>query len=86
MRTTIDLDADLLQRLRREAERARVPFKQILNATLRAGLAKSVTRPPAPYVLPSFSLGVPRMNLDKAMAIAAELEDDEVARELELRR
>lgn len=33
MRTTIDLDPDLLERLRVEAARRRLPFKELLNAT-----------------------------------------------------
>ncbi len=86
MRTTIDLDADLLARLRRESERTRVPFKQLLNAALRAGLAKAAAPRLPVYVLPTFGMGAPRVNLDKALAIAAQLEDAETALELERRR
>lgn len=83
MRTTVDLDADFLQKLRREAERTRVPFKQLLNATLRAGLAKPSARQPGAYVLPTFAMGSPRFDLDKAMVLVARFESDEVVNELE---
>lgn len=87
MRTTIDLDADLLDRLRREANRRRIPFKQLLNLTLRAGLERRPPKP-APYRLPTFSMGpaAPGVNLDKALDLAATLQDGETARELDLRK
>ena len=88
MRTTVDLDSDLLARLRREAHRRRVPFKRLLNAAIRTGLAApAATRPPA-YVLPVFSLGAVRvgLDLDKALNLAAAFEDLEVLDEIERRK
>ena len=38
MRTTINLDDDVLDRARRLAESRRTPFRQVVNAALRAGL------------------------------------------------
>ena len=55
MRTTVDLDDDLLNRLRREAHRSRVPFKQLLNRVLRRGLDDRAGAPPVPYECPAFS-------------------------------
>ena len=88
MRTTVDLDADLLERLRREAHRRRVPFKQLLNAAIRTGLTAPASAPRVAYKLPVFKLGSPRagVNLDKALALAGALEDREVAEELERRK
>jgi hypothetical protein len=88
MRTTVDLDPDLLERLRREAHRRRIPFRRLLNATIRAGLAARPAAGAGDYVLPTFSLGVAREQgeLDKALALAAALEDRETARELERRK
>lgn len=38
MRTTLDLDDDVLDRARSVAERLRAPFRQVVNEALRAGL------------------------------------------------
>jgi hypothetical protein len=86
MRTTIDLDPDVDARLRALARERGVPLRTVINDALRAG-----TRPDAvddePYVLPSRRLGARAgLNLDKALLIASELEDEEVARKLELRK
>lgn len=87
MRTTVDLERSLLERLRREALRRRVPFKHLLNKLLREGLE---ARPagPAAYRCPTFAMGTPEpaVDLTKALALAAALEDDEIARELQLRK
>lgn len=84
MRTTIDIERDLLIKLRREAERQGVPLKHLLNATLRRGLEEAAPRRRRTrYRCPTFSLGLPRVALDKALALAAELEDQEVAFELD---
>jgi len=88
MRTTVDLDEDLLKRLRREAHRKKVPFKQLLNRLLRRGLDDRAGAPPAQYESPVFSMGqaVSRIDLDKALRLADALEDEETARELERRK
>jgi hypothetical protein len=90
MRTTVDLDPDLLRRLRDEAHRRRVSFKDLLNRVLRRGLesparGKSHARA---YRCPTFRLGQPAasLDLDRALAVAAALEDEEIARELNLRK
>lgn len=41
MRTTLTLDADIWMRLKELAEERSVSFEEILNSTLRAGLAAS---------------------------------------------
>ncbi|MEN3281397.1 MAG: hypothetical protein V7607_2537 [Solirubrobacteraceae bacterium] len=82
MRTTITLDDDLAETLKRRARERDVPFKRVVNETLRAGLAG---RAPAtkPYRMKPRRLGVHSgVNLTKALSLAAEIEDAEVAREL----
>ncbi len=88
MRTTVDLDDDLLKRLRREAHRRRVPFKQLLNRVLRRGLDDRAGAPPVPYECPAFSMGqaASSIDLDKALRLADALEDEETGRELERRK
>ena len=79
MRTTVNIDDDILQRLRKEAERTRAPFGATVNRVLRLGLERlqpESARPP--YPCPTFSMGFPPLpNLDKALALAALLEDEE---------
>ena len=87
MRTTVDIDSHLLRRLRAEAHRRGVAFKDLLQGIIRRGLDDRAA-PAARYRGPTFAMGMPAqpMNLDKALAIAATLEDDEIARELTLRK
>lgn len=81
MRTTVDIDPYLLQRLRDAAHEQGLPLKAMLNQALRRGLDPS--RPEAaPYVCPTFSMGRPLRPLDKALALADALEDEEVTRRL----
>jgi len=90
MRTTVDLAPDLLQRLRDEAHRRRLSFKDLLNRVVRRGLETGApaTGGASRYRCPTFPLGrpVPSVNLDKALAVSAALEDDEIARKLNLRK
>lgn len=85
MRTTVDLDPHLLRRLRLEARALGVPFKQMLTTVVRRGLEERPAR--RRYRCPSFSMGDPHPpGFDKALTIAARLEDEEVARKLALRK
>lgn len=88
MRTTVDIDTALLDALRREALRRRMPFKHLLSTLLREGLAAPTARAAGRYRCPSFAMGatLPGVDLTKALAAASSLEDDAVARELEQRK
>jgi plasmid stability protein len=87
MRTTITLDDDLAAQLRQRAHETGRSFKQVVNDALRAGL---LLQPAASDRDPSFAtypLGLrAEINLDQARHLAAELEDDETVRKLELRK
>jgi hypothetical protein len=86
MRTTVDIDPDIDARLRAIARERGVPLRVVINEALRAGVSPH-RRPGEPYALPSRRLGVrPGIDLDKTLALAGELEDDEIARKLELRK
>ncbi len=76
MRTTVDLDPELLERLHLEATRRRVPFKEYLNGVIRRGLTES-KKVELPYKQPTFNLGAVRegVNLDKALAVSEALDD-----------
>jgi hypothetical protein len=87
MRTTIDIESGLLKRLRNEAHRRGLPFKTLLGIVIRRGLEQAPVAPP-PYECPTFSMGTPAagLDLDKALALSSALEDEEVAREVSLRK
>lgn len=91
MRTTVDIEDPLLKRLRAEARRRGVSFKAFLSGIIRRALDEGVTgaeRTSGRYRSRAFSMGMPAsgINLDKALATAAALEDEETARELSLRK
>jgi hypothetical protein len=76
MRTTVTLDPDV-QRLLDEAQhRSKRPFKQVLNDAVRVGLGRRAAPAPA-FEQRTFSLGRTKVDLTKAGALAAELEDGE---------
>jgi hypothetical protein len=87
MRTTITLDEDVavrLERLQREQGRS---FKDIVNTTLRAGLDRSAPASTGRFVQTTSRLGLrPGVNLDRALALAAELEDQEIVAKLARRK
>lgn len=79
MRTTVTLDADVEQLLREQMHERGVSFKRALNDAIRVGA--SHRRPPkVDYVTASVSLGRPTIDLDRALQLAAEDEDAELAR------
>lgn len=78
MRTTVTLDDDTLVVIRRLMQERQISFKQALNDAIRQG----AQRRPAPAVFQTriADLGVPSVNLDRALQIAGELEDEELIR------
>lgn len=85
MRTTVTLDEDVAQEIRRLMRERGQGFKAVLNELLRRGLR--ATEAPEPYETPTFPMGVrPGVDLDKALSLAAALEDAEHVRDLELRK
>ena len=89
MRTTLTIDDPVARRLRDEAHRTGRSFKAVVNETLRAGLARrGATRARRPYRLETVSMGevIGGHDLDKALELAARLEDEEIVRELRQRK
>jgi hypothetical protein len=85
MRTTVTLDDDVAAAVQRLARERGLPFKQALNALLRVGLSSGTSS--RPYAVPSRALGLrPGVDLDKALRLVGELEDEETVRKLELRK
>lgn len=73
MRTTVTLDPDTVVALRRRMRERKVSFKQALNDAIREGLGASQA---AAYRTLPRHMGKPAVNLDRALQMAAELEDD----------
>lgn len=84
MRTTVTLDPDVEAKLKATMRERGVSFKAALNDAVRSGL-RSDLRPSRPFKVVSSPMGVrPGINLDKALRLAGELEDEEIIRKLEL--
>lgn len=77
MRTTVTLDDDVEQLVRRRMVERQVSFKQALNDAIRDGATGRESRP---FTTRTANLGVPAVNLDRALQLAAELEDEELIR------
>jgi hypothetical protein len=88
MRTTLTIDGHLARALKERAHRTGKSFKQIVNETLRAGLGAAEARRSKPYKVKPAALGgvMPGINLDKALALADAIEDQELASKMQLRK
>jgi hypothetical protein len=86
MRTTVTLDPDVAAKLRATTRERGVSFKAALNDAVRAGLATR-TPPGKRFTVRPQPLGIrPGIDVDKALHIAAEMEDAEILRKLDLRK
>jgi hypothetical protein len=86
MRTTLDIDEHLLRRLREEAHARGVPLKELVNRVIQRGLDERPAERREPYQCPTFSMGAPLRPMDKALALADALEEDERASKLAQRK
>ncbi len=89
MRTTLTLDDALEKELKKLAAETGRSFKETVNSVIAQGLVAKQRGPRVePYRIEPVSLGGVRagVNLDKALALASSLEDEERARKLELRK
>ncbi len=80
------LDEDVAAKLRQVASERGVSFKAALNGAVRAGL--TVDAPPSrSFRVRAQPLGIrPEIDVDKALGLAAEMEDAEILRKLDLRK
>jgi hypothetical protein len=87
VRTTVTLDPDVAAKLKEEARRQGTSFKQVLNSSVRRGLRTREASGTEPYRMRARPLGArPGIDLDRALALAGELEDAETRRRLALRK
>jgi hypothetical protein len=85
MRTTVTLDGDVADRIKRVAADEGITFKEALNRALRAGL--DARDEPKPFDTAATAMHLrPGIDVRKAHRLADHLEDEEILRELEAGR
>lgn len=80
MRTTVTLDPDAEQIIRRRMRERNQTFKQALNDIIRASTANAARG--EQFRTQTASMGTSTVNLDRALQLVAELEDDELIRKM----
>lgn len=81
MRTTVDINPDLLERVRKLADAEGVSFKEALNRVITRGLKVRTKGESQTFDIPTYNLGLDRyFDVRKALQIAAELEDEDILR------
>ena len=89
MRTTLTIEDRIAKELKNIAHKTGKSYKQVVNETLQAGLSpQGVREKTRRYKLKPASLGEvsPGHDLDKALALADQLEDAETAKKLASRK
>lgn len=81
MRTTVTLDPDTEQIVRRAMRQRGVSFKQALNDAIRQGDPDRAAVA-TPFRTKTAALGASRVSLDRALQLAGALEDDELVRKM----
>ncbi len=81
MRTTVTLDSDTEQIVRQRMAERRVSFKQALNDLVREGRGSADGL--HPFRTTTRPMGRAKIDLDKALRLAGELDDGELAAKLE---
>jgi hypothetical protein len=77
MRTTLTFEPSVDQLIREAIYRSGKTFKQTVNDAIREGLTPKTANKAPPFVFPSANIGRERVDLTKALSLAAELEDAE---------
>ncbi len=80
VRTTVTLDPDVEALVKRAMRDRGLSFKEAVNEAIRAGMAAPASR--APLSLPVYDLGEPLVDITKALRLAGEMEDQELASRL----
>ena len=88
MRTTVRIDEDLMRDLKEQSQQQGLSLTRFINRVLRQGMSvvRQAGRSPRPYREKTFSMGQPRVDLTKALALAAALEDGELREKLARRK
>jgi hypothetical protein len=88
MRTTVRIDDDLMRELNEQARQEGLSLAKLINRALRQGMSvlQQGRKPARDYREKTFRMGPPRVDLTKALALAASLEDGEVREKLARRK
>lgn len=89
MRTTLTIDDEIARQLKEIAFRTGKSFKSVVNDALRSGISgRPGTPTPKRYRVKPVAMGAVTgpYNLDKALLLADRIEDEEIARKLQLRK
>lgn len=87
MSTTIEIDDALAKELECRALREGVSLTQLVEVVLRRevnGSPRAAPEPNAPFVQKTYDMGEPKIPIEKALSLAAEWEDEEIIRKMEL--
>ncbi len=82
MRTTVTLEPDTEALVRKRMREQGISFKQAMNEAVRAGLGARERK--GAFRTKTVSMGVPVVNLDRALQVAGEIEDEELVRKMRL--
>lgn len=77
MRTTVTLEPDVEGLIGRAMRERGLTFKEAVNEAIRAGMSGGPVRPAPPP--PAHDMGEPFVDVTKALRLAGELEDQELA-------
>jgi hypothetical protein len=81
--TTLTIDPDVEVLLKKAVSGQRKTVEEVANDTLRRALARKPTNQQRPYRLRPCNLGIKAgLNLDKALRLSDQLEDEEIIRKL----
>lgn len=89
MRITLSIEDELARLLKQRALKSGRSFKDVVNEALRAGLEQTATTPSRrPYRFQSVAMGRPArgIELNKALQLAGNLEDEEMAATIDVKR
>jgi hypothetical protein len=78
MRTTVTLDPDTEQIVRRRMRERGMTFKEALNDAIRSGVQDRGSE----FRTQTAALGRSTVNLDRALQVVGDLEDDELIRKM----
>jgi hypothetical protein len=79
MRTTVRIDDDLMRELKERAQCEAVSLTGLINRLIRRGLeSRGKPKPRKRFRQQTHSMGVPKIDVTKALAFAAALEDEEI--------
>ncbi len=81
MRTTITLDPDVETLVKNAMRERGLSFKEAVNDAIRAGMVGQARATPKPF--PAHDMGQPLIDVTKALRLASELEDQDLAARLE---